>query len=190
MDIDLPYASFTPGHLRYRYCPMCAHSLADWRDADRLFRARCPSCGWIYYPPNLYGVAVVVTTPEGLVFLFPPEEPADTPAALPAGISEFGESPEETAIREVRGETGLEVEVVRELGRWLNRELPFGPMLQFLFQARMMGGTLRDGPEGSVAVFPEQALPVISPNRTGSRRALAAYLETRRPNRGRDERHD
>jgi len=190
MDIDLPYASFTPGHLRYRYCPMCAHSLADWRDADRLFRARCPSCGWIYYPPNLYGVAVVVTTPEGLVFLFPPEEPADTPAALPAGISEFGESPEETAIREVREETGLEVEVVRELGRWLNRELPFGPMLQFLFQARMMGGTLWDGPEGSVAVFPEQALPVISPNRTGSRRALAAYLETRRPNRGRDERHD
>jgi len=179
----LSYPPLTPPHLRYQYCPMCRYALVDFWDPDGLFRARCPACDWTYYPPNLYGIAAVVTTPDGLVLIFPPEEPPEAPAALPGGIAEFGESPEEVVIREVREETGLTVEIVRELGRWFNRDLPFGPMVQFLFETRVVGGTLRDGLEGPVAVFPEEALPAISPNRPGSRRALAAFIEARRAER-------
>ena len=44
-----------------------------------------------------------------------PAEPAFS-AVVPGGRVEPGESPEQTAVREVIEETGLEVEVVRELG--------------------------------------------------------------------------
>ena len=178
--MELDYAPFTPSHLRYRYCPMCTNALGNTWDADGLFRASCSRCGWTYYPPNLYGAVVVITVPGGVVFLFPPGEPAESPAALPAGIAEFGEAPEETAVREAREETGLEVEIVRELGRMFHRESPFGPMLNFFFEARMVGGTLRDGLEGPVRVYAEGTFPTISPNRGGSRLALAAYLALRR----------
>ncbi len=178
--MSLAYAPFTPPHLRYRYCPMCTGHLVDTRDADGLFRPTCGDCGWIYYPPNILGVAVVVTTPEGIVFLLPPGEPAATPAALPAGCVEFGETLEEAARRETREETGLEVEIVRELpGRLFRRDLAVGPMLQFCFEARMVGGQLRDGAEGRVAVFREGEYPPISPRRQGSRYAWAAYLASR-----------
>ena len=177
--MDLPYAAFTPPHLRYRHCPMCTGRLIATWDADGLFRPQCAACGWTYYPPNVYGAVVVITTAEGVVFLFPPGEPPETPAALPAGCAEFGETPEEAAVREAREETGLEVELVRELGRGFDRDGDVGPMLKLYFEARMIGGVLRDGAEGRVAICREGAFPAISPNRQGSQAALAAYLASR-----------
>jgi 8-oxo-dGTP pyrophosphatase MutT (NUDIX family) len=178
--MSLTYAPFTQPHLQYRYCPMCTGKLADSWDADGLFRPTCADCGWVYYPPNILGVAVVVTTSEGIVFLLPPGEPADTPAALPAGCVEFGETLEDAARREAREETGLEVEIVRELpGRIFRRDLGVGPMLQFGFEARMVGGQFHDSVEGRVAVYREGAYPAISPRRAGSLFAWAAYLASR-----------
>ncbi len=175
--MSLAYAPFTPPPLRYRYCPICTGALTNAWDADGLFRPTCITCGWVYYPPNVLGVAVVVTTPDGIVFLLPPGEPPDAPAALPAGCVEFGETLEDAARREVREETGLEVEIVRELpGCLFRRDLAIGPMFQFGFVARMVGGQLRDGAEGRVAVFREGEYPDIAPGREGSRYAWAAFL--------------
>ncbi len=176
----LAYPPFTPDSLRYRHCPLCANPLENSWDPDGLFRARCPDCRWTHYPPNGLGINVVVTTPEGVVFLFPPNEPPEAPAALPGGHIEFGESPEQAAVREAREETGFEVEVVRELGRWFKRETSIGPMLSFIFETRVVGGALRDGLEGRVAIHAPDTFPKISPYREGSQRALAAYLAHRR----------
>lgn len=178
--MSLSYASFTPSHLRYRHCPMCAGELVNAWDTDGLFRPTCARCGWVYYPPNVLGVAVVVTTPDGIVFLLPPGEPTDTPAALPAGCVEFGETLEEAARRETREETGLEVEIVQEFpGRLFRRDLGVGPMLQFGFEVRRIGGQLRDGDEGRVVVFREGEYPTISPRREGSLYAWTAFLASR-----------
>lgn len=170
--------------LRYKFCPMCRTALktAVIND-DSIKRVLCPSCKWVHYPTNVMGVNVVIRVGEnGVVALLPPNEPKATPAALPSGHVEYGESPAEAAVREAKEETGLDVEVVRSLG-WefkRNRGYP-GPMASFFFEARAVGGHLVESEEGRLQVYPIGVFPSISPNRGGSFNAWRLFRESLEP---------
>ena len=55
---------------------------------------------------------------------------------LPGGLAEEGEAPDETALRELREETGLHAELERLSGVYLEPKHDFGPMLHFVFRCR------------------------------------------------------
>lgn len=114
------------------------------------------------------GVNVIITTEDGIVALLPSDGTPTAPAALPGGHVEYGESPAEAAIREAYEETGLVVEIVRELGWYFNKTADYpGPMLSFIFEVRAIGGALRKSEEGVVAIFPIENFPTIAPNPNG-----------------------
>lgn len=95
MTID--YRTIAQGGAQFLYCPRCRGTLRDRTDAinDRL-RPTCADCGWIYYPANLYGALVVAEDDHSLLVIYPPDT-SDRGAALPGGIAEYGETPEECA---------------------------------------------------------------------------------------------
>lgn len=157
------------------YCPKCATPLEDRTDdVNGHVRPTCPSCGWIYYPSNGMGALVVAESGNSIVVIYPPDA-ADADAALPGGIVEYGETPEQCVIRETKEETGLDITDLEEICRFLSHG-PFGPMLHFGFRARVAGGLLVEGDEGPASLTPRNSLATIAADREGSRRVLDVYL--------------
>jgi ADP-ribose pyrophosphatase YjhB (NUDIX family) len=81
---------------------------------------------------------------------------------LPGGLAEAGETPDETASRELLEETGLRAEVDRLTGVYLEPDHDFGPMLHLVFRCRWRGGLVPtpSSPEiGDVGYWPVDRLP-------------------------------
>ncbi|MCB0127274.1 MAG: NUDIX hydrolase, partial [Caldilineaceae bacterium] len=119
------------------------------------------------------GVAVVARSDEGIVAILPPEEDG---VALPAGLVEYGEDPADAAVREVLEETGLAAKVVACLGwHFVQSDGWPGPMVQFFYEAEIIGGILAGSDEGDARIYPFDGFSVISSTRTGSQRAMQLY---------------
>jgi ADP-ribose pyrophosphatase YjhB (NUDIX family) len=164
--------------LRYKYCPMCGARLDQdlTNDVDAA-ETRCPACTWIGHPPHVVAASVIVRVGDDLVAILPPDEPIDTPAALPTGSVAHAESPFEAAVRVALEATGLVVEAVSCMGWYFGpRDVFPGPGVTFMFETRALGGTLRDSAEGRTRVFSLRDFPLISPNRAASARTMRAFL--------------
>lgn len=177
----LDYRTIAPDGAIYIHCPRCAGSLRNEPDASNIrIRPVCERCGWTYHPTNPTGALVVVEVDSGIVLVHPPTGSPEAPASLPGGLVEYAETPEAAAVRLTHEQTGLEVEVVEELARFLQQGTPFGPVLDFGFVARAIGGRLRmDGEEGPAAIYSLDSLPAIIPIRAANQRVLDIYLAKR-----------
>lgn len=145
-----------------KFCPRCAVEM-ETQILNDLPRRLCPACGNIYWNNPLPAAGAAVIDRNGHILLV---RRAIAPRLgawnLPAGYMEFGESAEAGAVREVREETGLEVELLGFLAsaaathpRW-----PWSSISFIFFYARPVGGTLAPGDDADRALFyPPDALP-------------------------------
>ena len=91
-------------------------------------------------------------------------EPFKDHYALPGGIVEYGESVESALIREVKEETGLDVEIYRLVGVYSdpNRD-PRGHFVSVCFITVPKGGTLKaDSDAKEVALFELSRIPKLA----------------------------
>jgi ADP-ribose pyrophosphatase YjhB (NUDIX family) len=98
-----------------------------------------PADGRFEWVRKATGSAVVQADEEGRVLLlrraYPPYD-----WVLPGGGAEAGESPTATAVREVREETGLDVELERLTGVYYHADHAAGEFIHFVFRGRLPGG--------------------------------------------------
>jgi ADP-ribose pyrophosphatase YjhB (NUDIX family) len=92
-----------------RYCPRCGRPMAAAAESDV---RRCPACGFTDYKNPLPGVVVLIEE-EGQLLLGRRGPRSFEPGrwCLPGGFIEYAEDFLTAAIREVREETGLRVEI-------------------------------------------------------------------------------
>jgi ADP-ribose pyrophosphatase YjhB (NUDIX family) len=101
----------------WRWCPRCKTGL----EGDES-RVHCPACGFVFYAGSKATGGALVVDEQGRVLLARRrEEPFVGRWDIPGGFLEEGEHPLDGVRRELREETGLEVEPLDFLGVWMDR---------------------------------------------------------------------
>ena len=92
----------------FRYCPRCGCNNFNTNDQGHSFR--CEDCQFIYYLNNSAAVACLIFDKEGKLLLTRRAiEPAKGMLDLPGGFVDPMERVEETVVREIREELGVNI---------------------------------------------------------------------------------
>ena len=101
----------------WRFCPRCREELQGGEQ-----RLECPACGFVMYASSKATAGALVEDGAGRVLLARrAAEPCRGYWDIPGGFLEEGEHPLDGMRRELREETGLEVEPLDFLGAWMDR---------------------------------------------------------------------
>jgi NADH pyrophosphatase NudC (nudix superfamily) len=97
---------------RLQFCPHCGTRFAA-QVLEKFSRQRCAHCGFIHYLNPTPGITIIVRSPENTVLIGRRAATARYGGkwCLPGGYIEYEESFIDTAHREVREETGLDIEI-------------------------------------------------------------------------------
>ena len=129
---------------QFRYCPLCGTQLT-LKEKGAGQRPVCPSCGFVQFRNPLPGVVVVIEK-DGCVLLGRRRGGYGAGKwGLPQGYIEFGEDFLTAARREVKEETGLDVEIRSILNVVSNFLSPRLHTLAIILQAGVAGGELCAG---------------------------------------------
>ena len=142
----------------HQFCGACG---GPTRPAEGERARACARCGLAFYPRLAPSMIVAVERGDALLLARSPHFPRGIYSVL-AGFVEPGESVEETVVREVWEETGVEVEDVRWFG---SQPWPYPNSLMLGFQARYRAGEIRvDGREiEDAGWFTADAMPPLFP---------------------------
>jgi ADP-ribose pyrophosphatase YjhB (NUDIX family) len=140
------------------FCPACGSPLVE-KEIDGRPRRVCPACGRVHWR-NAKPCAGALVQRNGKVLLVRRAvEPFRGYWDIPGGFCEADEHPTETAIRETREETGLEIELTGLLGLWLD-EYGGVTTLNAYYLARPLTEQIQAGSDADGAAwFAPNALP-------------------------------
>ncbi len=122
----------------WRLCPRCGAELGG--DAARL---ACDACGFIVYASSKPTAGALCVANGRVLLARRAHPPFEGFWDIPGGFLDEGEDPLDGLRRELREETGLEVEPQRFLGIWMDRyggDSTAEATLNLYWTARVVGG--------------------------------------------------
>ena len=142
----------------FNYCQRCGAVLGEKR-IEGMMRPYCSACGnVVFLDPKVAAVALVVDG-DGLVMVKRGVEPEYGKWAFPSGYVDRGEVVEDAAMREVKEETGLDVELDELIGVY---SLEGNPVVLVVYSAHIVGGEVTVGHDSlAVKTFSLNRLPAL-----------------------------
>jgi 8-oxo-dGTP diphosphatase len=127
----------------YQYCPRCRDEL-EQVILDGLPRLRCrdAKCGFVYYQNPVPAAGAIVIKDDRILLVKRAHPPRIGWWCIPAGFMEWKEHPEQTAVRELQEETGLDVRLESLFEVYSGDDDPRVNALLVLYLAKEIGGEL------------------------------------------------
>ena len=157
---------------RHQFCSSCG-TKTDYKQGVRA--KECPRCGHLSFP-RISPAVIVAVERDGKLLLARGSRFATEMYSVLAGFVEPGETLEETVMREVKEEVGIEVTDIRYFG---SQPWPFPDSLMVAFTARYAGGEISIDREEIVDAgwFTADDLPRIPDKISIARRLIDWFVE-------------
>jgi ADP-ribose pyrophosphatase YjhB (NUDIX family) len=138
---------------------MCGSTLLDHIEEGQ-DRPRCPNCGFVHYHNPAPAAGCVVFKNGKLLMVQRAHEPYVGAWTMPAGFLEWDEGPAQTAVRELKEETNLDVSITGLFNVYNGDDDPRTNAIMVLYFADILGGELRaDDDAGEARFFAESEIP-------------------------------
>ncbi|MBI5733815.1 MAG: NUDIX hydrolase [Candidatus Kerfeldbacteria bacterium] len=128
--------------MKYNYCPKCGQGLQKViLGVNKVPRLKCAACGFIFYQNSKPTASALIVKGDKVLLGKRSIEPYKNYWDILGGFLELGESPAAGARREIKEETGLEIELVDLLGIFMDEYGPGGdPTLNICYLAKITAG--------------------------------------------------
>lgn len=164
----------------WKWCPVCRSPLGfAVPEGDERERLCCEACGLVVYDNPAPCACAVVVRGGRVMLTRRAVEPSSGYWDLPGGYIEIGETPEETLLREILEETGLEVRIRRLIGFFVDTYGDGGTdTLNVSYECEVVAGSESPGSDvAEIRWFAPDELPSLDELAfRNTREALQAWL--------------
>ena len=145
----------------FKFCPECGNNLVKkFVKQEQTERLVCQSCNFIFYINPIPAVAVILINNQEILLVKRKYQPRKGMWSLPAGFMEFGETTKQTAIRETKEETNLDIKVKELFGVLPSFDDPRVHVVIIVYTGEIVNGQLKAGDDAEeVKFFPLNELP-------------------------------
>ncbi len=136
------------------FCLKCGNKMDLLADREGKVRPQCTNCDWTFYKnPIPASACVIINDNKEIVIIKRKYEPNAGGWALPSGYVEIDQNPAECAVDEMKEETGLDGEVIVQLGYDTEFSPIYEKVISFGFLMKITGGELQAGDDAVEARF-------------------------------------
>lgn len=136
----------------FKFCPCCAGALIS-KKLEGVDRLVCQECGFVFYQNPTPAVAVILVDSDRVLLVKRKLPPRAGYWSLPAGFVEYDETIEQTALREIKEETNLDIKLSNIYGIFSANDDPRHHVLLIVFQGVILNGDLIPGDDAAEAQF-------------------------------------
>ena len=123
----------------YKFCPRCRGTL-EISEIEETIRPHCKECGFVFYQNPAPAAGAVILKDNKILLVQRSIDPGRGDWCIPAGFMEWSEHPQQTAIRELKEETGLEISITGMFDIFFGMDDPRTHAVLILYLADAIGG--------------------------------------------------
>jgi NADH pyrophosphatase NudC (nudix superfamily) len=164
--------------MQYKFCPKCKGEFEEFFEHD-YSRLKCTKCRFIFYDKSYPTVSALIIDDDRVLLSKRAIEPFKGEWDTIGGFLEKGEHPEEGLRREVKEETGLDVEIIKMLGFFMDTYGGEDSTLNIAYLATIKSGEPKPADDvAELKWFSKNELPKVAFK--NGQEMLKAWIENER----------